>query len=258
MSPEEIDVVLDMKIETGGKVMQDNSVFEGYAACVDSLKDIRRLYTKIRLLQPTARHVVCAYWINSEGKPFYNQDFCNDDEPAAGRSLLNMLLQNQMENRVVFVARKFGGVKMGANRFECYQQAAKLALGMASWNPTTQTHQRMVQLQPQIIPPLNTAATNQQQTAEKRSDAPHVSNKRAASTSPVGSNPRGGYNNKKFNRGSYGNKYQGRGGRGSAPRRVNNDLQQQALNSLRGPFKYKTTAGRGRGWSDHHNKWSDE
>ena len=60
--------------------------------------------------------------------PIYNQDFCDDGEPGAGRNILNTLMYNSYNNVVVFVARRYGGIKMGANRFECYREAALTAL----------------------------------------------------------------------------------------------------------------------------------
>ena len=253
LAPDEIDDILARKWDQGGKILQDNSIFEGYSACVNSLKDVRKLYVKAKLVQPAARHIVCAYWIKGEGQPFYNQDFCDDEEPAAGRAVLNVLINNNMENRAVFIARKFGGIKMGSSRFECYQQAAKSAIGMCSWNPFTQTHQRI-----KLIPdgPSMNAQTFPKDAASApvaEADSITAGNKRAATSPPIDENRRGALTSKKFNRGSYGNKYSGRGNRYRG-----HDYHQQALNSLRGTFQYKRVASRSEGWSRGQNNrsWS--
>ena len=86
---ENLERILKLDTYSGGKVQQDRSTFEAYTACVSSHKEIRDLYIKIKLMVPVARHVVCAYWI--KGDPIFSQDYCDDGEPNAGRTLLNFM-----------------------------------------------------------------------------------------------------------------------------------------------------------------------
>ena len=64
-------------------------------------------------------------------------DYQDDGEPGAGRVLLDFLTNNLMEKRVVFVVRKYGGIRMGADRFTCYERAGQTAIekhtGQADW-----------------------------------------------------------------------------------------------------------------------------
>ena len=123
----ELNKTLKLPVTRGREIQKDNSVFLAYAVNVKSHEDVQKYYTKIKLIQPGARHVVCAYWVNSDFK-CQAQDYQDDGEPAAGRVLLKILRQNELRGKAVFVARKYGGKKMGADRFTCYAEAAQDAL----------------------------------------------------------------------------------------------------------------------------------
>ena len=65
----------------------ENSVFVGYTAAVKDHQQVRDLYGKIKIIQPAARHVVCAYWVDHP-EPYYALDYHDDGEPTAGRLLM--------------------------------------------------------------------------------------------------------------------------------------------------------------------------
>ena len=121
---EDLDRILKIDLPRGPQITQDNSKFVAYSAAVKDFKDIRELYIRMKLIQPNARHIPCAYIIPGEQTQF-SQDFHDDGEHGAGRVLLDMMQRNTLQNRVIFVARRYGGVRMGASRFECYAEAAK-------------------------------------------------------------------------------------------------------------------------------------
>ena len=128
LEPGELDAILKLKLNSGEKIIQDKSIFEGYTTAVSDYSQIRKLYTKMKLIQPDARHIVCAYFLPGEEATYYTQGFCDDGEPSAGRILLDFLVTNNMKNRVVFVSRKYGGIRMGRDRFDCYAKATRLVL----------------------------------------------------------------------------------------------------------------------------------
>ena len=74
-------------------------------------------------MQPSARHIVCVYHL--PGDDVHARGYCDDGEPGAGSLILNLMSKSNIQNRVIFVTHKYGGVKMGGDRFECYLQAAK-------------------------------------------------------------------------------------------------------------------------------------
>ena len=129
VSVDELERILNMEVTRGLQVTHKNSKFVGYTTQIDSLTKIKELYKRMKLVQPGARHIVCAYILDQQNlEQFFTQDYQDDGEPGAGRALLDFLRVNDLKNRVIFVARKYGGVKMGVDRFECYLQAAKNAV----------------------------------------------------------------------------------------------------------------------------------
>ena len=131
VEPEQLDHILNLKSTRGEIIKQDRSEFTGYAARVSNHDDIKEHYIRMKMIQPSARHIACAYWIQHQ-EPCYSRDYHDDGEPGAGRALLQLLKENMNKNTVIFVARKYGGIKMGSIRFQCYTDAARSALGITS------------------------------------------------------------------------------------------------------------------------------
>ena len=122
LTSDELDTVLKYDNVRGDAVRKEDSVFLPYSADVKSLQDVRNGYLKIRLMHARARHVVCAY--NLPGNPsFHYQDFEDDEEHGAGRVLLNILMQNNIQNKAIYIVRFCGKTKLGSERFNCYVQA---------------------------------------------------------------------------------------------------------------------------------------
>ena len=129
ISPDELTRILATKTLCSSVIERDRSLFQAYTAEVQNFNQINDLYIKMKLIQPGARHIVCAYWLQDTGAlPVYNQGTCDDSEYGAGRYILDYMVKNQLKNRVIFVARKYGGIRMGAERFSCYVQAATMAI----------------------------------------------------------------------------------------------------------------------------------
>ena len=128
LSPEELTAIFAKKLDTTQSFQSEKSVFQGYIAPISSLKDVNDLYKRVKLSQPGARHIVCAYWIDSNHiEPHYAMDYCDDDEHGAGKHIMDYIRKNNLKNKVIFVSRKYGGIRMGAERFKCYVQAAAKA-----------------------------------------------------------------------------------------------------------------------------------
>ena len=222
-TPEEMNRILKLDLTIGGKISQDKSLFEGYTARVTDHKSIRDLYIKVKLMAPTARHVICAYVI--DGDPMFCQDFCDDNEPGAGRALLNYMLQQNITNCVIFIARKFGGIKMGASRFECYVEAGKLAVKdtMPKEQVTqTQTYQKTIPK-----PPHHDQENNMQQNTGNVEKIPDDVRQKRPATSPAETG-RGAISKRPFRK-QYGGRYQNRGSytRGRVLTRPQNDDQRR-------------------------------
>ena len=129
LSPEQISKILGTTTNRGDEFIKQNSSFIGYSADVSSHHEIKEVYKKIKLIKPEARHVVCAYIIQHD-QEMYGKDYSDDGEPGAGRVLLNMMERNNITQKAIFIARKYGGERMGSSRFVCYVKAGKSCLGL--------------------------------------------------------------------------------------------------------------------------------
>ena len=97
-------------------VEKEGSIFTAYTAEVKNHQEICNLYIKLKIMVPDAKHIVCAYWV-SHPEEFHALDYHDDGEATAGRLLMDFLKANELKNWVVFVAKKYGGSKIGAESF---------------------------------------------------------------------------------------------------------------------------------------------
>ena len=120
----EYDAMMKTKMKKGISIEHKNSKFVAFTKSTNSYTEIRELYKRMKLTNPGARHIICAYIIQGE-EDHYCKDYCDDDEPGAGRVLLKWMESSNLMCRVFFIARYYGNIKLGTDRFECYLDAAK-------------------------------------------------------------------------------------------------------------------------------------
>ena len=90
----------------------NKSKFYAIVMPLNDVEEFKPMLEGVRKDHAKAKHVVYAYRVGDKSKS-------NDDqEPkgTAGRPLLELLHKKEMNNVVIFVARYFGGVKLGASR----------------------------------------------------------------------------------------------------------------------------------------------
>ena len=129
----ELNKLMDMKINKGAPVYQEDNIFYGFSVAVDSLQDVQDAYMKMRLTYPKARHIICAYYIRGDDH-LHNKGYCDDGEHAAGTRLLQILINNNFICRAVFVVRYYSGKKIGKDRFSCIEKALFSCLETYPWN----------------------------------------------------------------------------------------------------------------------------
>ena len=109
-----------VKEEVVGFVEILKSKFTAFVFPATNINEFQLRLEQIRKANPKAKHVVYAYRVGTSSKS-------NDDqEPkgTAGRPLLELLHKKDLNNCVIFVARYFGGTKLGAGRLlRTYLQA---------------------------------------------------------------------------------------------------------------------------------------
>ena len=102
-------------------------IFIGFSLATDSIDTVRMGYMKMKLCHPKARHIICAFHIPGE-EWHKSRGYCDDVEHGAGTKLLNFLIRNNMQCRVVFVVRYYSSKKIGKNRFTCIENALRTCL----------------------------------------------------------------------------------------------------------------------------------
>ena len=124
-----LDEILQMNMLIGEKQCIEENIFIGAAIKADNTATIQDAYLKLRLIHPQARHIMCAYQlqVEPEDRNIHTQDFCDDGEIGAGRQLLKLLQESDLQNRAIFVVR-YCGEKLGPNRYRRILNAAKRAL----------------------------------------------------------------------------------------------------------------------------------
>ena len=70
-----------------------------------------------------ATHIVSVFQLSNPRGPF-NHEGLDDGELGAGRSILKVLKQKNVEGACVFIVHYYGGLKMGGKHFEIYSQLA--------------------------------------------------------------------------------------------------------------------------------------
>lgn len=98
-----------------------NSRFIAYYYDIDEFKEIKNIIDNLKLEHKKAKHVVYAYrFLNTAGKS-------DDKEPkgTAGLPLYNLLIQKDLNNKLIVVVRYFGGTLLGAGLLQrTYKTAA--------------------------------------------------------------------------------------------------------------------------------------
>ena len=138
----EIRGILASKLYQGKQINEQGSAFLGFTLCVQTHREIRQAYQKLKIVHAGARHIVCAYSIPGQEKHYCN-DYCDDGEHGAGKRLLSLLMENGITSRVVFVVRYCHGQKIGVTRHKCFAQAAMNAVNTNKYNHFTKTTQEM-------------------------------------------------------------------------------------------------------------------
>lgn len=112
-------------------VVDRKSIFIAHAFTVHSVAEAEAKINHLKQDKKIARatHNITAYRILRDAeKGIYAQDCDDDGEDAAGGRLLHLLQLTGVENVVVVVARWYGGVKLGPDRFKHINGAARDAL----------------------------------------------------------------------------------------------------------------------------------
>ena len=133
-----LNMLLAIDVKQAKPIKVSDNIFTGYSLCVNDYQTIQDAYMKIRLNHAEARHIVCAWSI--PGLPQYEaNDYCDDDDHGAGKPVLELMEQNQITNRAIFIVRNVGS-KLNADRVPAYIETAKHVI--ATFPENTMTKQK--------------------------------------------------------------------------------------------------------------------
>ena len=117
--------VLDVGV--GPVLTKEESVFHGFATTVDSVADVNRKYLHFKLKYADSTHVMMAYRLPGSNVA-YDEGYQDDGEWGGGRRLLKILNEEDQLSVALFVIRKYGGKRLGTDRFEMISETAKAAM----------------------------------------------------------------------------------------------------------------------------------
>ena len=101
---------------------EQGNVFQGYAAEVKSLEEIRALYKHLKIKHADATHVTMAYVMNDPNPEM--TDYEDDGEIGAGRRIIEQLTAEQCKDIVIFIVHYHSGRNLGKRRFELILEIA--------------------------------------------------------------------------------------------------------------------------------------
>lgn len=116
-----------LQIHRGEDDIRNSSKFISYAAEVKDMDDIQAAYFWVKRKHAEATHVACAYRLPGDDTPSL-QDFEDDGEFGAGRTMLKLLTENRHMNIATFLVRYYGGKHVGPGRFEVFRQVTSTAI----------------------------------------------------------------------------------------------------------------------------------
>ena len=141
----ELNVIMAMNIDVGDRIEVKGNRFTAYSLCTTKYEKINQAYMKIRLNHAEARHIVCA-WNIPGTQDFERTDGCDDEDHGVSEAIIQMLLENQVSHRAIFVVRNCQE-KLHAERIPSYLKAVKNVVTKYPVNSITQIQDKVQTLE---------------------------------------------------------------------------------------------------------------
>ena len=118
--------VMAVKFTSSRVVEKKRSTFQGFAALVATADHIRLAYMRIKKEQISADHIMMGYRLKVNDDIF--QCSTSNGENFGDQELLKILEEANNVNVALFVARHYGGILLGNDRFKQIREVASEAL----------------------------------------------------------------------------------------------------------------------------------
>ena len=170
LQKDETCVLESTPVVKGTAVEKEGSSFTGYVCDVQNQMEVNQAFEYVRFHNMGARHIICACIL--PGTYVTDRyDYYDDNEHSAGVSLLNYMIDANLENRVIFIVREYDGTHISPDRFDCIISAAKKAVNFKPYNSTLNDFQFSWPKARSITHPENEVAST---TSEPSSDESEV------------------------------------------------------------------------------------
>ena len=100
------------KLYKGEEFTEKGSDYISYTQKVKTVKDVQKGLYKMKFKYADATHISCAYRLDNAKGPF-RQEYMDDEEPGAGRTILQAIKDRGLTGVAVFIIRYYGGIKLG-------------------------------------------------------------------------------------------------------------------------------------------------
>ena len=141
----QLDEILKKPSTKGPPIKKSDNRLVAYGLDTNNIEEVRETYFKIRLLHAKARHIICAYNLQSlPADQFQLIDSYDDGEAGAGAYLLENMVNSKIEAKAIYVVRYPGKQKLEGGRLQAYLEAAKAMLALKPRNNVTKEDQRFL------------------------------------------------------------------------------------------------------------------
>ena len=123
LSIPKLNQIMGVELQSIEPIYYESNRFRGYSLCTNSFQEIEDAYMKICLNHAEARHIIAA-WNLPGVNEFEWSDCCDDEDHGAAQPVLDMLIENNIASRAVFIVRN-RGKKLNADRVRMYIECAK-------------------------------------------------------------------------------------------------------------------------------------
>ena len=113
-------------ISNTGNQTEEDSHFKCYAAEVMNINQVVDNYKHLKIKHADATHISMAYRLPGENVAEL-QDYFDDSDYGIGRTILNVLVDEQKFYRAIYIVRHFGKKQLGSKRFDVAKQLAQQA-----------------------------------------------------------------------------------------------------------------------------------
>ena len=153
LSLERLNQIMSTKIDQGPTFETQGNIFTGYSICTNSFEVVKDAYMKICLNHAGARHIVCAYSLPGR-RIAEDKDHCDDEDYGASSPILQMMMENNITHRAIFVVQKCGS-KLNQERIPMYLKTAVETVNLHPKNEYTRLMQKATSREK---PPVDTYA----------------------------------------------------------------------------------------------------